>query len=176
MSGVEEQNWNTYRFASNMIYFPMVVLQFINHCFADQRPRWSAYDSAKEFTLPHVKECPRMTASFLSRILFSWFEPMVLQGYRRPLTEDDVSELAPQETTKYLTPGFDKYWRESIEKGHQKQQRDEVKTGEKSVNSRRTNGSVFPAMVKAFGGPFWFAGILKLVIDLLEFAPPFLLG
>lgn len=51
-----------------------------------------------------------------------------------------------------------------------------TKKGEPTLDSSKlTNGSVLPAMVYAYGGPFWFAGILKLVQDLLQFASPLLL-
>lgn len=159
-----------------MMYFPLVVLQFINHCFADKRPHSPSIFNPSKRSLPAAEDCPEMTASFLSRILFVWFEHIIWQGYRRPLTEDDVFELDPQETTKCLSQGFDNYWMESVKNGQRQLQNEERKKGEKSISSRRTNGSVFPAMVKAFGGPFWFAGALKLVIDLLSFAPPFVLG
>lgn len=48
------------------------------------------------------------------------------------------------------------------------------KTGE-AQSSKRTDGSILPTMVKAYGGPFWFAGILQLLLNALTFASPFLL-
>lgn len=44
-----------------------------------------------------------------------------------------------------------------------------------SAPSKRTNGSVIPAIIKAYGLPFLFAGFLQLIIMALLFAQPFLL-
>lgn len=49
------------------------------------------------------------------------------------------------------------------------------KTGE-AEESKTTDGSILPAMVKAYGGPFWFAGILQIVINVLTFASPLVLN
>lgn len=49
------------------------------------------------------------------------------------------------------------------------------KTGESQQSTKITDGSILPAMVKAYGAPFWFAGILQLLINALTFASPFLL-
>lgn len=43
-------------------------------------------------------------------------------------------------------------------------------------SSKATDGSILPAMVKAYGGPFWFAGLLQILINALTFASPMLLN
>lgn len=50
------------------------------------------------------------------------------------------------------------------------------KTGESVTSKNAMNGSILPAMVKAYGGPFWFAGLLQMVLNLLTFASPLLLN
>lgn len=77
-----------------------------------------------------------------------------------------------------MTPPFDKFLQESIKKNGAKLQSD-LKKGKKDavpLKSGETNGTVLSAMVRAFGGPFWFAGIIKLVMDILSFSSPILLG
>jgi ATP-binding cassette subfamily C (CFTR/MRP) protein 1 len=44
------------------------------------------------------------------------------------------------------------------------------------TSTKSTNGSVLPAMTKAYGGPFWFAGFIYLIINGLSFASPMLLN
>lgn len=173
--GDKAKIWSNYRFASTIIYFPLVVLQFLNHCFTDKQPRISHYNPLNT-SGGITKECPEISASFLNRILFVWFEPIIWKGYRRPLTSDDLYELDPRETSKHLSPAFDQYWQKSVENGQRKLQNEARKNGEKIILTRRTNGSTLPAMIKAFGGPFWLSGFLRLVTDLLGFAPPFILG
>ena len=48
--------------------------------------------------------------------------------------------------------------------------------GGEPLNPKATNGSVLPAMVKAYGGPFWFAALLYVVINALSLASPLLLN
>lgn len=40
----------------------------------------------------------------------------------------------------------------------------------------KTNGSILPAMIKTFGGPFWFAGFIQLILNGLNLANPMLLN
>lgn len=61
---------------------------------------------------------------------------------------------------------------------YRKQQR---KSGNKSnipnvETSKQTDGSILPAMMKTFGGPFWFAGFIQLIINGLTLASPMLLN
>ncbi|CAF4859615.1 unnamed protein product, partial [Rotaria magnacalcarata] len=42
---------------------------------------------------------PEFYASFPSRILYSWVTPLILRGYRKPLTEKDCWELPMSERT-----------------------------------------------------------------------------
>lgn len=48
--------------------------------------------------------------------------------------------------------------------------------GGEPLNSKATNGSVLPAMVKAYGKPFWFAALLYVVLNALALASPLLLN
>lgn len=41
---------------------------------------------------------------------------------------------------------------------------------------KTTDGSILPAMVKAYGALFWFAGLLQIGLNLLTFASPLLLN
>lgn len=66
----------------------------------------------------------------------------------------------------------------SIKIIHRKQQKkkDNEKNAENVVASGVTDGSVLPAMVLAYGGPFWYAGFIQLIINALTFASPLLLN
>jgi ATP-binding cassette, subfamily C (CFTR/MRP), member 1 len=44
------------------------------------------------------------------------------------------------------------------------------------VKPGQTDGSILPAMVKAYGGPFWFSGLLQIALNCLTFASPLLLN
>lgn len=56
-----------------------------------------------------------------------------------------------------------------------RQQSADKKSGATQIQ-KTTNGSILPAMVKAYGGPFWFAGLLQIALNVLTFAMPLLLN
>lgn len=45
-----------------------------------------------------------------------------------------------------------------------------------AVKPGQTDGSILGAMFKAYGGPFWFAGLLQIALNILTFASPLLLN
>lgn len=170
----ENMTWEDYQFVSYLIYFPLVVTIFLFSCFSDRKPEIRDYEEPK-------KPSPEIGASFLNRIMFEWFDVMVWRGYRKPIETDMLWDMNPSDLTKELSPEFDKYWDESVVKGRAKQEKEARKPNKKkkkdatSVNPKSTNGSILPAMVEAFGGPFWFSGFLKIFIDALSFASPLIL-
>lgn len=58
----------------------------------------------------------------------------------------------------------------------QEKQDKKTKNAPTNVVSKNTNGSILPAMVKAYGGPFWFAGLLQIGLNVLTFSTPMLLN
>ncbi|CAO1343275.1 unnamed protein product [Diamesa hyperborea] len=163
-------SWDETQFIVYVVYFSCITIMLLLNCFADKAPRNTTYT---KYTNPS----PEMSASFLSKIFFQWYDVTTWRGWKRPLQEADIYDLNPDDASCELVPPFDKYFQESLEKGRKKQLNQKTtKKGESTLDSSKlTNGSVLPAMVYAYGGPFWFAGILKLVQDLLQFASPLLL-
>ncbi|XP_042357577.1 canalicular multispecific organic anion transporter 1 isoform X2 [Plectropomus leopardus] len=53
-----------------------------------------------------VKKNPEAGAAFLSRITFNWFNSMVVNGYRRPLVQEDMWELSEADSTAYINRRF----------------------------------------------------------------------
>lgn len=168
--GEGRSEWRDYKALSYMIYFPLIIVVLLLNCVSDKAP---AGQKKSKMTSPEVG------ASFLRKLFFQWFDPVTWHGYRKPLTVEDMYDLMEEDSNETLTPPFDKYFQESVVKNRKKLEQD-TKKGKKSdkapLKPGETNGSVLPAMFRAFGGPFWFAGILKLAMDLLSFASPILLG
>ncbi|KAJ2942610.1 hypothetical protein O0L34_g2077 [Tuta absoluta] len=162
-----------YNFISYMIYYPLILLMFILNCFGDLPPRDTPYKFEKT-------PCPESASGFLSRLTFSWFDPLALTGFRRSLTEKDLWALNPADSSKEAVPRFDKYWERTLNKR-------EVKNGVKATYSKtsanvdfkpeseRKPASILPALCLAFGGQFFFGSILKLINDILMFISPQLL-
>ncbi|XP_073541128.1 ATP-binding cassette sub-family C member 2 [Phyllobates terribilis] len=63
-----------------------------------------------------TKKNPELTASFLSRITFSWYDRIVLKGYKRPLVMEDLWELSKEDQTQYTYEIFDKTMKAEVAK------------------------------------------------------------
>ncbi|XP_012623794.1 ATP-binding cassette sub-family C member 2 [Microcebus murinus] len=78
---------------------------------------------------------PLSTASFLSSITFSWYDSIVLKGYRQPLTLNDVWEVNEEIKTKSLLSKFEPHMARELQKARRAFQRRQRK------NSQRTSGA-----------------------------------
>ncbi|XP_066507559.1 canalicular multispecific organic anion transporter 1 [Hoplias malabaricus] len=54
-----------------------------------------------------VKKNPEAGAAFISRVTFNWFHRMVVNGYRRPLVQEDLWELNETNTTSHINREFE---------------------------------------------------------------------
>ncbi|XP_055548416.1 multidrug resistance-associated protein 1-like [Wyeomyia smithii] len=164
-------NFWEYQYISYIIQYAFICLIFVMELFPDQEPEYSDFPETKH---PN----PELRSSFFVRLFFFYFDSYTWKGFRNPLEIEDMHDINPQDASKELVPPFDKYWYESVEKGHRKQQAADKKAGKPTSEFKpygQTNGSVLPAIVKAYGGPFWFAGIFQLAISGLQFASPYLM-
>ncbi|XP_053694450.1 multidrug resistance-associated protein 1-like [Sabethes cyaneus] len=160
-----------YQFVSYTLQYSLICLMVLVETFPDQAPRYSDFPKMKN-------PSPELKSSFFVKLLYLYFDAFTWRGFRKPLTDDDMYDLNPDDTSRELVPPFDKYWNESVEKGRRKQMAADKKAGKVNPVYKphaATNGSTLPAMVKAYGGPFWFAGLLQLCISGLQFASPYLM-
>lgn len=169
--GTENIAWADYQFITYMIYFPLLVLQLISHLFADRRPSRSTYADQKA-----ERPSPEPYAGFIKRIMFFWFDPFTWRGWRKSLDVPDIWDINPDDTSNELVPAFDKHWRRNVAKREreqqQKQRRKPAATKEEATGPKSTNGSIVPVLFLAYGVPFYFGGLMKLIVDLLSFANP----
>lgn len=105
-----QNSWEEFQFINYVIYFSLVAVMFLLNCFADKPPRNSTYTKASN-------PSPEQSSSFLRQILFQWFDSTTWVGWRRPLTEKDIHDINPDDTSRELVPPFDKYFYQSVEKG-----------------------------------------------------------
>ena len=165
-------SWDVYQFYSFFIFFSMSFFMLVINCFADQEPTETKYPKV-------ANPCPELGASFPSRMFFQWFDKLILKGFRKPLTNDDLWQMKPEDTSKEVTPLFLRYWEKSVAKYSNKEEDTATATfSKKSASVNLTNGkkkkaaSILPALIKAFGPTFLFGSCLKLAQDLLTFASP----
>ena len=60
--------------------------------------------------------CPENQSSFLSRLLFAWFDPFAWKGYRKPLEDEDLWSLDYSNSSGSIVPKFEKHWKKALEK------------------------------------------------------------
>lgn len=128
--------------------FGLSLLEFVLEWLVPKKK--SAYDA-----LGDEDECPIEYATVFSILTFSWMTPMMKYGYKEYLTEDDLWNLSKRDTTQATGDAFEQAW--SYEQTHRK------------------NPSLWIAIFKAFGGPYFRGAIFKTVNDTLAFIQPQLL-
>lgn len=168
-----------YSFYSFMIFFAGSCAMVALNSFADKAPTQTTYEKTE-------KTCPELSASFLSRLFFSWFDKLAWYGYRQPLEHKDLWDMKPEDAAAQVMPEFAKHWNETIAKRdtrlqpilpkaeytrNGKQSDDNVKFVKPRTGEKKT-ASILPALCKAFGPTFLFGAMLKLAQDLLTFASP----
>ncbi|XP_008589255.1 PREDICTED: canalicular multispecific organic anion transporter 1-like, partial [Galeopterus variegatus] len=148
---------------------------------------------------------PSSTASFLSSITFSWFDSMILKGYKHPLTLEDVWDIGEELKTKTVVSKFETHMTRELQKarrafqrrqqqnsqqnsgaslhGLNRSQSQDVLVLEEAKKNKRKSGPTkdFPKswLLKAFFKTFYIvllkAVLLKLVHDVFSFLNPQLL-
>ncbi|KAL0491571.1 ATP-binding cassette, subfamily C [Acrasis kona] len=102
----------------------------------------------------HKKVIPEVTANFLSRITFWWFNPLVVQGYKKVLEMNDLYNLREEDRAKNVGKMFEHYWVEELKK---------------------KNPSLLLAIHRAFGTRCYLAGIIKVMYDVIQLVSPIFL-
>ncbi|XP_072526726.1 ATP-binding cassette sub-family C member 2-like [Salminus brasiliensis] len=76
---------------------------------------------------PHLKKVakknPEAGAAFLSRVTFNWFNWMVINGYKRPLVQEDMWELNEKDSTSYISQHFENIMRQELRKARSRLQK-----------------------------------------------------
>ncbi|XP_072401337.1 multidrug resistance-associated protein 1 isoform X3 [Diabrotica undecimpunctata] len=166
-----------YFYTSYLIYFPLVVLMFLLNCFADKAPLERKYPQSKN-------PSPEESASFLSRLLFAWFDPLAWKGFKKPLETKDLWDINVEDSSRELVPVFEKYWSQTLKKAESASPTQvahaKFKSDAASVdfvnNKKKKQASILPPLLKCFGPIYFFGALLKLIQDLLTFVSPQILG
>lgn len=99
-------------------------------------------------------ECPYEYADIFSVLTFGWMTPLMKRGYKNFLTQDDLWNLRKRDSTRHTAETFEKAWAHEMEKKHP---------------------SLWLAMFRSFGGPYFRGAAIKTISDILNFAQPQLL-
>jgi ATP-binding cassette subfamily C (CFTR/MRP) protein 1 len=111
--------------------------------------RLSDYDA-----LGDDDECPYEYADIFSVLTFSWMTPLMKRGYKTFLTQDDLWNLRKRDSTRATADRFQTAWDYELEK---------------------KSPSLWLAMFRAFGSPYFRGAVIKTGSDVLNFVQPQLL-
>eukprot|EP00058_Branchiostoma_floridae_P021695 XP_002607185.1 hypothetical protein BRAFLDRAFT_118636 [Branchiostoma floridae] len=182
---------DTFRFVTFYLYFPLVLTELILSAFSERAPLFSEANR-------DPKPSPEESCSFLSKITFWWFNPLVILGYKRALERADLYSLNHVDRSDHVVPAFEKEWQKERQKCHRFESQDakvvyngpqgagkdkseliagkgEVEIVEGSESAKKCNPSLFKALVRCFWPLFAVSAIYKLIQDILLFVSPQLL-
>ncbi|MCJ1258553.1 hypothetical protein MMC24_006386 [Lignoscripta atroalba] len=134
-------------FVTFCVSFALAALEFALEYLVPKKQ--SVYDA-----LGDDDECPIEYADVFSILTFSWMTPMMKYGYREYLTQDDLWNLRKKDTTRVTGSVLEETWAIELEKKHP---------------------SLWVAMFRGFGGPYFRGTLIKTVSDTLAFVQPQLL-
>ena len=95
------------------------------------------------------KPSPELNATFLSRLFFTWFDPLIVKGFRKPLEKEDLYDLNPEDSIITLMPKWEKNWISKCSKNK----------GERT--------SVMIPLTKTFGWSFLEANLINVLYVVL---------
>ncbi|XP_059141156.1 multidrug resistance-associated protein 1-like [Physella acuta] len=166
-------------FSTFYVQFFCYIMEFLLHFFAEK--------SKIHFINKNRKPSPENNASFPSRFTFWWMQSIMKQGYKQPLTEKVMPDLAPRDKCQTILPRFLNRWTPALEAAQRKSKR-KRKLGDEHPpmsSSQRIDGKVKklkegPSLVsvlfKTFWAEYFLSQIWKLFHDVLLLCNPLLLG
>lgn len=138
-------------FVSYCVGFGFSLAAFLVEWLWPRHSRGDGYEAIEE-----DEECPVEYATVFSRLTFDWMTPLMRQGYKVFLTENDLWGLAKVDQTKNTGAAFDDAWESQLK--------------------RNPNApSLWIAIFRAYGGPYVVAAIFKVGNDISQYAQPQLL-
>ncbi|CAI6345192.1 unnamed protein product [Macrosiphum euphorbiae] len=170
-------SFHNYPFISYMVYYPIILIEFVLSFFADAEPRKLDYEFVQG-------PCPEMKASFPSKILFSWFDSFAWSGYKRPIEFKNLWNMNYDNSSQEIVRVFDKHWERSLVKAKLQASKNVYSVKNKSDGSvielspekyslkNQYKVSILPVLCKSFGSTFLFGSFLKLTVDSLMFVSP----
>lgn len=146
---VSRQLWKTRLpyFVNFNISLSLAIIEFALEYLI--RKKQSAWHS-----LVDQDECPIEYADVFSILTFGWMTPMMKYGYKHFLTPDDLWNLRPRDTTRVTGSALQEAWNSELERKHP---------------------SLWLALFRAFGGPYFRGALIKTISDALAFVQPQLL-
>lgn len=168
-------------FVTFHIFYFFVVASFLFSCFGEPKRK------------SHKNDCPELYTSYLNRILFWWFNPVVWHGFRKPLVREDLWKLNKRDETSVAAPKLIGNWEIELEKAEMtnlsSKKQDAVVFANAGVDAvviesqkssysleTKKTPSLVKAMIKTYGFTMLAAAFYKLGQDTIQFISPILLS
>ncbi|XP_062927402.1 canalicular multispecific organic anion transporter 1 isoform X1 [Mobula hypostoma] len=87
----------------------------------------SSFSDVSAETRAAAEKNPQVSASFLSRITFNWFNGMMLKGYRKPLETKHLWELNEEDQCQAIFTKFEKHMVQGLKKAQKRMGRKQRK-------------------------------------------------
>ncbi|OAF67676.1 Ubiquitin-conjugating enzyme E2 S [Intoshia linei] len=162
-------------------YFGFLTMRWIAECFADKsalKPLEKSIspDSIKSHCIPKklynycdyddnekIKPCPSDVVHVISRICYSWILPLIVSGWRNPLTFEKLFLLRNVDTCQTLLKIFQRLFFTTKPKNF-------------STVTPRSKHSFTMCLVKAVAFPMIYGALLRFLWVIFCFISPILLG
>ena len=171
------------------VFFCVLVLNLILSVFCLSKKSLTDTNGSKIL--------PENRVYLLSKLWFWWLNDLILIGFKRDITRDDLWLIEEKESSDYNTNRFEKIWKkdadeyimyirknEEIEKVQRNSKNKNTKNEEEEIalnqvdvayKGTKKKPSFGLAVIKVFKGKFLAGSMLKLIYDLFQFAGPMIL-
>ncbi|XP_046664349.1 multidrug resistance-associated protein 1-like isoform X2 [Homalodisca vitripennis] len=167
----DDSEESLYRSLLYMFRYPFVVLMFILNIFADPPPKVTNYPKSQ-------KLWPELQASFASRVIFGWFDQLILKGYRKSLNVADLWDLCYQDTSVQIVRQFERTWAkyygedtEAATSGLYKKFKS-YGTLKNTSSVKKKKVTILWPIWGTFWGPIMSAAVIKIIGDIVTFVNP----
>ncbi|ORY04586.1 metal resistance protein YCF1 [Basidiobolus meristosporus CBS 931.73] len=111
-----------------------------------------------DYLLPgeEANVCPEQYANVFSLITFSWMNPLLMAGSKKPLVEEDLWSLEDEYKARQISDQFQDVWQHEL-------------------SQEKKEPSLVWTLAKSFGLPFLCGAFFKVLQDILAFVQPQLL-
>jgi len=99
------------KFTVRIVSTPIVIIQLVLACVADKKAQDPFMVTGEDYR----NRSPELDASILSQITFWWLNPLMLLGYKRALTQEDLYAVRHSDKTEIVTQKFDSLLLPSIQ-------------------------------------------------------------
>ncbi|CAF4272503.1 unnamed protein product, partial [Adineta steineri] len=159
------------------LHFLFAFGLFISNCFAEKY-------ITSDVIFDERPIVPEFYISFPSRMLFEWVTPLILRGYKKPLTEKDCWQLSKSEQTVTVVHQVQNFMKDTKTSYEDKLSNDEnrnlltnmpIVDIKKSSSKQKKSAIFWHALFRTYRDKLIAGGLLRLAFDLAQLSGPMIL-